>query len=74
MFQMMTHTSQMNAAVNAEAVFSCANPANNTAMLLDTMTMVSIIFAILGLRLCTLISGLLGLLAIRLRNPVPIFA
>lgn len=74
MFQMMNHTSQMNAAVNAEAVFSCANSVNNTAMLLDATTMASIIFAILGLRLCALTRSLLGLLAIRLQNPVPIFA
>ena len=74
MTQMMHSGFSMHAAVNAEAAFSCANRANNTAMLLDTMTMVSILFAILGLRLCALISGLLGLLATRLRQVVPIFA
>lgn len=66
MTQMMHSGFSMHAAVNSEAAFSCANCANNTALRLDTMTMVSILFAILGLRLCTLISRLLGLLAIRL--------
>lgn len=66
MTQMMHSGFSMHAAVNSEAAFSCANCANNTALRLDTMTMVSILFAILGLRLCTLISSLLGLLAIRL--------
>ena len=66
MTQMMHSGFSMHAAVNSEAAFSCANCANNTALRLDTMTMVSILFAILGLRLCTLISSLLGLLVVRL--------
>ena len=66
MTQMMRFGSGMHAAVNSEAAFSCANCANNTALRLDTMTMVSILFAILGLRLCTLIRSLLGLLVVRL--------
>ena len=70
MTQMMHSGFSMYAAVNSEAAFSCANFANNTAMLLDTMTMVSILFAILSLRL----RSLLVLLAIRLRTPVPTFA
>ena len=73
MTQMMHFGSGMHAAVNSEAAFSCANFANNTAMLLDTMTMVSILFAILGLRLCTLISSLLGLLGIGERKTVSFF-
>lgn len=64
--QMMHSGFSMHAAVNSEAAFSCANRANNTALRLDTMTMVSILFAILGLRLCTLINSLLGLLVVRL--------
>ena len=70
MAQMMHSGFSMHAAVNSEAAFSCANSANNTALRLDTMTLVSILFAILGLRLCTL----LGLLVIRPRKTVPIFA
>lgn len=66
MTQMMHSGFSMHAAVNSEAAFSCANCANNTALRLDTMTMVSILFAILGLRLCTLIRSLLGLLVVRL--------
>ena len=66
MTQMMHSGFSMHAAVNSEAAFSCANCANNTALRLDTMTMVSILFAILGLRLCTLISSLLSLLVVRL--------
>ena len=70
MTQMMHFASLMHAAVNAEAAFSCANSANNIALRLDTMTMVSILFSILDLRL----RSLLGLLAIGQKTAVPIFA
>ena len=70
MTQMMHSGFVMHAAANAEAAFSCANSANDTALRLDTMTMVSILFAILSLRLRTL----LGLLVIGEKKAVPIFA
>lgn len=60
MTQMMHFGSGMHAAVNAEAAFSCANSANNIALRLDTMVMVSILFVILSLRLRSLL-GLLGI-------------
>ena len=73
MTQMMHFDSVMHAAVNAEAAFSCANSANNIALRLDTMVMVSILFSILGLRLRSLLSSLLGLLAIGKKTAAPIF-
>lgn len=66
MFRMMAATNTMRAAASAEAVFSCAN---NTALILDAALLASILFAVLGLRLCTL----LNLLVLRMKD-LPIFA
>lgn len=75
MGKVMNQTAHMTAAASAEATFSCAD---NTAMTLDTTLLVSILFALLSLRLRALFMLVRSLLVLSIphkwKGAVPIFA